>query len=75
MEGRKVYTKGGRVDEGAAEAKEDISFRSLHTGPVSLLHWSGKGKPWLRLDSRNSCTVDHLCAPYDLYRLTSHYFE
>ncbi|KAI3452992.1 hypothetical protein Pfo_009655 [Paulownia fortunei] len=24
--------------------------RDLHPGPVSLLHWSGKGKPWLRLD-------------------------
>ncbi|KAA8543197.1 hypothetical protein F0562_021308 [Nyssa sinensis] len=21
--------------------------RSLHPGPISLLHWSGKGKPWL----------------------------
>jgi lipopolysaccharide biosynthesis glycosyltransferase len=49
--------------------------RSLHPGPISLLHWSGKGKPWLRLDSRNPCTVDHLWAPYDLYRPTSHYFE
>ncbi|CBI32320.3 unnamed protein product, partial [Vitis vinifera] len=34
--------------------------RSLHPGPISLLHWSGKGKPWLRLDSRRPCTVDHL---------------
>ncbi|KAK1316727.1 putative galacturonosyltransferase-like 4 [Acorus calamus] len=42
--------------------------RSLHPGPVSLLHWSGKGKPWLRLDSRRPCAVDHLWAPYDLYR-------
>lgn len=42
--------------------------RSLHPGPISLLHWSGKGKPWLRLDSRKPCTVDHLWAPYDLYR-------
>ncbi|PIN00143.1 Polygalacturonate 4-alpha-galacturonosyltransferase [Handroanthus impetiginosus] len=28
----------------------------------------GKGKPWLRLDSRKPCSVDHLWAPYDLYR-------
>ncbi|KAK9288680.1 hypothetical protein L1049_017143 [Liquidambar formosana] len=42
--------------------------RSLHPGPISLLHWSGKGKPWLRLDSRKECVVDHLWAPYDLYR-------
>ncbi|KAF6168269.1 hypothetical protein GIB67_021945 [Kingdonia uniflora] len=41
--------------------------RSLHPGPISLLHWSGKGKPWLRLDSRKPCNVDHLWAPYDLY--------
>lgn len=42
--------------------------RGLHPGPISLLHWSGKGKPWLRLDSRRPCTVDYLWAPYDLYR-------
>ncbi|XP_019197462.1 PREDICTED: probable galacturonosyltransferase-like 4 [Ipomoea nil] len=42
--------------------------RNLHPGPISLLHWSGKGKPWLRLDSRRPCSVDHLWAPYDLYR-------
>ncbi|KAL8192044.1 hypothetical protein R6Q57_028165 [Mikania cordata] len=49
--------------------------RSLHPGPVSLLHWSGKGKPWLRLDSRKPCTVDHLWAPYDLYRSLKHTLE
>lgn len=49
--------------------------RSLHPGPISLLHWSGKGKPWLRLDSRKPCTVDHLWAPYDLYRSSRHFFE
>ncbi|XP_058077866.1 probable galacturonosyltransferase-like 4 [Magnolia sinica] len=42
--------------------------RRLHPGTISLLHWSGKGKPWLRLDSRKPCNVDHLWAPYDLYR-------
>ncbi|KAL6657089.1 hypothetical protein ACP70R_004869 [Stipagrostis hirtigluma subsp. patula] len=42
--------------------------RSLHPGPISLLHWSGKGKPWLRLDARKPCTVDYLWAPYDLYK-------
>ncbi|XP_057964752.1 probable galacturonosyltransferase-like 4 [Malania oleifera] len=46
--------------------------RSLHPGPISLLHWSGKGKPWLRLDSRKPCAVDHLWAPYDLYRSAKH---
>lgn len=49
--------------------------RNLHPGPISLLHWSGKGKPWLRLDSRKPCNVDHLWAPYDLYRLSKHVFE
>lgn len=44
--------------------------RSLHPGAISLLHWSGKGKPWLRLDSGKPCVVDHLWAPYDLYRLS-----
>jgi lipopolysaccharide biosynthesis glycosyltransferase len=45
--------------------------RSLHPGPISLLHWSGKGKPWLRLDSRKPCSVDYLWAPYDLYQSSS----
>ncbi|CAO2824356.1 unnamed protein product [Amaranthus hypochondriacus] len=43
------------------------SCRDLHPGPVSLLHWSGSGKPWVRLDSRNACPLDSLWAPYDLY--------
>lgn len=38
--------------------------RNLHPGPISLLHWSGKGKPWLRLDSRKPCNIDHLWAPF-----------
>ncbi|XP_008243171.1 PREDICTED: probable galacturonosyltransferase-like 3 [Prunus mume] len=45
--------------------------RDLHPGPVSLLHWSGKGKPWLRLDSKRPCPLDSLWAPYDLYRHSS----
>lgn len=49
--------------------------RSLHPGPVSLLHWSGKGKPWLRLDSRKPCIVDHLWEPYDLYDSFLHSLE
>ncbi|KAK7363664.1 hypothetical protein VNO77_05814 [Canavalia gladiata] len=49
--------------------------RSMHPGPISLLHWSGKGKPWLRLDSRKPCIADHLWAPYDLYRSSRHFFE
>ncbi|XP_076890195.1 putative galacturonosyltransferase-like 7 [Bidens hawaiensis] len=44
------------------------SCRDLHPGPVSLLHWSGSGKPWLRLDSKEPCPLDALWAPYDLYR-------
>lgn len=40
--------------------------RELHPGPVSLLHWSGKGKPWVRLDSNRPCPLDALWAPYDL---------
>lgn len=43
------------------------SCRSLHPGPVSLLHWSGKGKPWVRLDGRYPCPLDHLWGPYDLF--------
>ncbi|XVF38582.1 hypothetical protein REPUB_Repub20aG0114600 [Reevesia pubescens] len=49
--------------------------RNLHPGPISLLHWSGKGKPWLRLDSRKPCVVDHLWAPYDLDRSSRHFLE
>ncbi|XP_021905172.1 probable galacturonosyltransferase-like 10 [Carica papaya] len=44
------------------------SCRKLHPGPVSLLHWSGKGKPWDRLDAHQPCPVDYLWAPYDLHR-------
>ncbi|KAK4762451.1 hypothetical protein SAY86_008219 [Trapa natans] len=44
------------------------SCRSLHPGPVSLLHWSGKGKPWVRLDSMKPCPLDFLWEPYDLYK-------
>ncbi|KAK8506567.1 hypothetical protein V6N13_103430 [Hibiscus sabdariffa] len=40
--------------------------RDLHRGPVSLLHWSGKGKPWARLDANRPCSLDALWAPYDL---------
>eukprot|EP00249_Psilotum_nudum_P006674 c19971_g2_i1 orf=1123-2409(+) len=49
------------------------SCRPLHPGPVSLLHWSGEGKPWLRLDSRRPCPLDSLWAPYDLYLSPSHF--
>nr|AAM63375.1 putative glycosyl transferase [Arabidopsis thaliana] len=44
------------------------SCRDLHPGPVSLLHWSGSGKPWIRLDSKRPCPLDALWTPYDLYR-------
>lgn len=40
--------------------------RNLHPGPVSLLHWSGKGKPWARLDAARPCPLDALWARYDL---------
>ncbi|PKA54261.1 putative galacturonosyltransferase-like 2 [Apostasia shenzhenica] len=40
--------------------------RDLHPGPVSLLHWSGKGKPWARLDAGRPCPLDAVWAPYDL---------
>ncbi|RAL46755.1 hypothetical protein DM860_005034 [Cuscuta australis] len=42
--------------------------RDLHPGPVSLLHWSGKAKPWVRLDAGRPCPLDVLWAPYDLLR-------
>lgn len=44
------------------------SCRSLHPGPVSLLHWSGKGKPWVRIDGKKPCPLDHLWEPYDLFK-------
>ncbi|CAA2985582.1 probable galacturonosyltransferase-like 7 [Olea europaea var. sylvestris] len=50
------------------------SCRDLHAGPVSLLHWSGSGKPWLRLDSKQPCPLDSLWAPYDLYGHGSYFF-
>ncbi|KAG4162261.1 hypothetical protein ERO13_D01G105800v2 [Gossypium hirsutum] len=40
--------------------------RDLHPGPVSVLHWSGKGKPWARLDAKTPCRLDALWASYDL---------
>lgn len=48
------------------------SCRSLHSGPVSLLHWSGKGKPWTRLDEKRPCPLDYLWEPYDLYKAKYH---
>lgn len=49
------------------------SCRSLHSGPVSLLHWSGKGKPWVRLDERRPCPLDYLWQPYDLHHHKNQY--
>ncbi|KAM7468600.1 hypothetical protein LguiB_016162 [Lonicera macranthoides] len=48
------------------------SCRSLHSGPVSLLHWSGKGKPWARLDLKRPCPLDYIWEPYDLYKPNYH---
>ncbi|KAG0467927.1 hypothetical protein HPP92_017255 [Vanilla planifolia] len=42
--------------------------RDLHPGPASLLHWSGKGKPWARLDAGRPCPLDALWALYDLLK-------
>ncbi|XP_062214981.1 probable galacturonosyltransferase-like 1 [Phragmites australis] len=42
--------------------------RSLHAGAVSLLHWSGKGKPWDRLDAGRPCPLDAVWAKYDMLR-------
>ncbi|GAB2214160.1 hypothetical protein Droror1_Dr00018500 [Drosera rotundifolia] len=44
------------------------SCRPLHPGPVSLLHWSGKGKPWVRIEEGRACPLDYLWKPYDLFR-------
>ncbi|CAL5399404.1 unnamed protein product [Camellia sinensis] len=44
------------------------SCRDMHPGPTSLLHWSGGGKPWLRLDSNLPCPLDWVWAQYDLYK-------
>ncbi|XP_019452922.1 PREDICTED: probable galacturonosyltransferase-like 10 [Lupinus angustifolius] len=46
--------------------------RTLHHGQVSLLHWSGKGKPWVRLDAMKPCPLDYLWASYDLYITHKH---
>ncbi|OAY77432.1 putative galacturonosyltransferase-like 7 [Ananas comosus] len=43
------------------------SCRDLHAGPVSLLHWSGSGKPWARIDALRPCPLDSLWSPFDLY--------
>ncbi|XP_018457889.1 probable galacturonosyltransferase-like 10 [Raphanus sativus] len=51
------------------------SCRSLHPGPVSLIHWSGKGKPWVRLDDGKPCPVDYLWAPYDLHKSQRQYLQ
>ncbi|KAL9668542.1 hypothetical protein QQ045_006076 [Rhodiola kirilowii] len=40
--------------------------RDLHLGRVSLLHWSGKRKPWARIEAGRACPFDALWAPYDL---------
>ncbi|CAM8908664.1 unnamed protein product [Rhodiola kirilowii] len=48
--------------------------RDLHAGSVSLLHWSGKGKSWVRLDANRPCPIDALWATYDLLQ-TSFVFD
>ncbi|KAK9675732.1 hypothetical protein RND81_11G026600 [Saponaria officinalis] len=44
------------------------SCRALHPGPVSLLHWSGKGKPWVRIRKGKPCPLDYIWLPYDLFK-------
>ncbi|KAJ0092898.1 hypothetical protein Patl1_25507 [Pistacia atlantica] len=50
-------------------------MQSLHPGPISLLHWSGTGKKWLRSKARKPCAIDHLWAPYDLDRTSRRFVE
>ncbi|XP_024399370.1 probable galacturonosyltransferase-like 3 [Physcomitrium patens] len=40
--------------------------RPTRNEPASLLHWSGGGKPWQRLDIHQPCPVDSIWAQYDL---------
>lgn len=40
--------------------------RPTRNEPASLLHWSGGGKPWQRLDVHRPCPVDSIWAKYDL---------
>ncbi|KAG0627051.1 hypothetical protein M758_2G170500 [Ceratodon purpureus] len=40
--------------------------RPTRNEPASLLHWSGGGKPWQRLDIHQPCPVDNIWAQYDL---------
>ncbi|CAM8985685.1 unnamed protein product [Rhodiola kirilowii] len=40
--------------------------RDSHPGMVSLMHWSGKGKPWARIESGRACPPNALWASYDL---------
>ncbi|KAI0510725.1 hypothetical protein KFK09_011334 [Dendrobium nobile] len=47
------------------------SCRGLHPGPVSILHWSGKGKPWDRIDAGEPCFIDYLWKIYDLHASSS----
>ncbi|KAL0336237.1 UNVERIFIED_CONTAM: putative galacturonosyltransferase-like 9, partial [Sesamum radiatum] len=75
---RRGISGRNRELDGTAEKQPDIlvgfiapvlaGFRALHPGPVSLLHWSGKGKPWVRLDEKRPCPLDHLWEPYDLFK-------
>ncbi|KAL0733518.1 hypothetical protein Bca4012_009728 [Brassica carinata] len=46
---------------------EQILYLDLYPGPLSLLHSSGSGKPWLRLNSTRPCPLDARWTPYDLY--------
>ncbi|KAL1538624.1 putative galacturonosyltransferase-like 10 [Salvia divinorum] len=48
------------------------SCRRLHGGAVSLMHWSGKGKPWVRLDRGRPCPIDYVWAPFDLYKFAKY---
>ncbi|KAG0467932.1 hypothetical protein HPP92_017260 [Vanilla planifolia] len=65
-----------RADRGGGSSVEPArpwgitsgALQDLHPGPASLLHWSGKGKPWARLDAGRPCPLDALWALYDLLK-------
>ncbi|KAL1538622.1 hypothetical protein AAHA92_27346 [Salvia divinorum] len=59
---------GGSGEHGLGGDNVVDSCRRLHGGAVSLMHWSGKGKPWVRLDRGRPCPIDYVWASFDLYR-------
>ncbi|KAL3515986.1 hypothetical protein ACH5RR_022888 [Cinchona calisaya] len=60
-----INRRWNEVGFGADDLSGDC--RQLPPSPFSLLHWNGKNKPWLRLDSGNPCPIDIIWSQYDLY--------